>query len=95
MIRRFFLADAVAYEAGRAAMDAAWSHPRAGTASCLPVADSLPRHTDGRVAVEVWDADMQMPPADQIVAGAIAGGTLRELSSAEYRAINLRWYGLE
>lgn len=94
MIRRFFIADAAAYEAGRAAMDSAWNHPRAGTQSCLPPAAELPKHTDGRVIVEVWDVDMTMEPAAQILANAIAVGAVAELTYAEYRAINLRWHGV-
>jgi glycine/D-amino acid oxidase-like deaminating enzyme len=83
---RYFLADPVAYEQARAALNAAWGIPRPGTETSLPVASEL-MTSGGRVVVMVDDWMTALPPAPEIVAQAIAAGTLEEISEASVRAM--------
>lgn len=83
---RYFLAEPVAYEQARAALNAAWGIPRPGTDTSLPVASELMTSGD-RVVVMVDDWMTALPPAPELVAQAIAAGTLEEISEASVLAM--------
>lgn len=83
---RYFLADPIAYEEARLALNAAWGLPSPGTTTALPHVTALPKQQE-RVAFSVdrWMCDM--PPAPEMIAGAIASGDLAEIAEADFVAI--------
>jgi len=84
---KYFLADPVAYEQARAALNAAWGIPRPGTDTSLPEAGGLLVSGDGRVVVMVEDWMVELPPAPDIVQQATAAATLQEITEAEVVAM--------
>lgn len=86
MSMRYFLADPVAYEQARAALNAAWDIPRPGTETSLPVVSEL-FCSGGRVLVMVDAWMTELSPAPEIVRQALSAGTLEEISEAEVRAL--------
>jgi hypothetical protein len=84
---RYFLADPVAYEQARVALNAAWGIPRPGTETALPVVGNLLVSGDGKVVVMVDDWMVDLPPAPDIVEQATAAGTLSEITEADVLAM--------
>ena len=83
---QYFLADPAAYEQARNALNAAWGIPKPGTDTSLPVASELIQ-TGGRVVVMVDDWMVDLAPATDIVAAALASGDLKEITESQVQAL--------
>lgn len=80
---KYFLANSVAYEQARAALNAAWDIPRPGTSSCLPAAGECLNDQAGNVYVCVDDWMCELHPAPDILASALDDGAVREVSEKD------------
>ena len=80
---RYFLANSVAYEQARAALNAAWGIPQPGTSSCLTPAAECMSDLAGSVYVCVDDWMCDLPPAPDILASALAAGAVREVTEQD------------
>lgn len=87
---KYFRATQAAYEAARAAIDAACGFPSAGTESCLPPAEELPRDAGGRIVVVVYDWMPAVATARAAMRSAVASGDVVEITEAEYVAVSVQ-----
>lgn len=85
-MQRFFVASEAVYEQVRLTLDAAWGHPREGTATCVEPAATAPRDAMGRVLLAVHAEFCQYPVASEMLPQLLASGAVAELTEAEYRA---------
>lgn len=89
---KYFLAITSAYDAVRARIDAEYHLPSAGTVSCLPESDRLPRDDAGRVAVGVYAWMPELPIVREALAGEIRSAAIVEISEEQYVAIARAFY---
>jgi hypothetical protein len=92
MNMRYFLADEAAYEQARAMLNSVWGLPNPGTETALPAADTLLKVDGGRVyfSADVWMCNLA--PAPDVIAAALADGSLVEISEQEGLAISSAAY---
>lgn len=87
---RYFRCDAgdAAYEQARAALDAAWGHPRpeTGTVTCIDPAAVAPRDSQGRIVLAVNEEFCSFPAAAQMLEMMLGAGAAVEIAAADYMA---------
>lgn len=83
-MQRFFVADAATYEAVRVGLDAAWGHPKPGAVTCIEPAATAPRDDAGLVLLGVNAEFCEFPEARDTLAQLLAGGSVEEITEAEY-----------
>lgn len=74
------------YESMRAAIDAAWGLPANGQETAIEPAATAPHDAQGRIYLATYAEFATYEPAASMLADAIAGGAVQEISEAEYRA---------
>lgn len=86
MTARYFIATQAAYEQARAAMDAALGLPEFGTITSIEPAATALRSLDGRLVVSVCEDIVDESAVTAMFSSMIAGGSVQELTQAEYSA---------
>jgi len=89
---RYFAAYFEPYEAARAALDAAYGYPDAYTVTSIPVPDSLPRDSQGRVCVSVDDILTDAPAAASLIAQSKAAGVVEEIDETTFCDVCAAYY---
>lgn len=86
MTARFFISTEAAYEQARAAMDAVLGLPKFGTITSIEPSATAPRSLDGRLVVSVCEDIVEESAVGSMFSSMIAGGSVHELTQAEYSA---------
>lgn len=86
---RYFRSSAAVYGSICSQLDAAWGYPNAATKTerALPLADTLPTDTQGRVylAISADYCDYILP--SQMLPELIASGAVEEITAEQYQAV--------
>jgi hypothetical protein len=85
MNQRFFKATPAVYAASLAALDEAWGFPKQGFDHCFVPVEYAPQ-SGGFAFLAITEADAEMEPAGEMLAGLIASGDVQEVTQADYVA---------